>query len=375
MQPLAQNGYTVDQVKAVLHAVHGSRQLSFRFAQLDSSDQFIRDVTGLVIAGESTIQTDNQADQIKRSGQFQVKDDGSINWLKDRIQVFARLIIPGSGIGYVEWPQGVFLLSSPTRKYQGPSKYRDVQAYDKMQILVDSGFTARYVVTEGTNYVTAVKQVLTDAGITKINIDPTTKTLPTWLDWPPDTSRLEVVNTLLKIINFEPLHVDENGYFTSHQYMTPQQRAEEYTYADDHISVIIPGATDTLDYFNVPNQWVGVVSEPDRTYLTYTYTNSNADSPTSTVNRGMTITKYIQVNAADLDSLQGMVQKQAAQDSQIAHTVNFSTALMPFHSYDDVYHITHSKLGIDTKFEELSWTLPLKAGGEMQHVAKEVVPI
>lgn len=370
MQPLAQGPYTADQVKAALHAARGSRRLSFRFDLLDETDAIIRDVTPLVVTNESEISMDNSA-QIKRTARFRIKDDGSINWLKHRIRPWARLWMPDGG--YVEWPLGVFLLSTPEREYQGAAIYRNVEAYDKTQILLDAGFTARYVVDVGTNYVDAVKQVLIGAGITKINIQATDKTLPSWLDWPPDTSRLEVANTLLKIINYEPLFVDEQGFFTSRPYVTPQQRAEEYTYATDSWSVISTGATDKLDYFSVPNQWVGVVSEPDRVPLTYTYTNTNPNSPTSTVNRGRTITKYINVDAADLESLQGIVQKQAFQDSQVAREVRFRTAVMPIHSYNDVYHLTHTRLGIDGKYQELSWRMPLHPGGEMEHVAREVV--
>jgi hypothetical protein len=386
MQPLAQNGFSADIVKAALHAVHGSRRLSYAFDLLDPNDNVIRDITSLVVADQSTIKMDNQAQDIKRSGTFNIKDDGSIDWLRHRIRVRARLWIPPGRVlaryveflqpqfaeevsiqdapeegGWVEWSLGIFLPVAPGRSYQGPSKYRQVTAYDKMYILKQSGPNARYVVDEGTNIAGAVVAVLQGLGITKINIAPCDKTMPTWYDWTPDVSWLDVCNTLLKIINYEPLFVDEQGYFTSRPATTPQQRAEEYVYATDEWSVIATGATDELDYFSVPNQWVGIVSEPDKVVLTYTYQNDNPNSPTSTVSRGgLIIRKTINVDAADLDSLQGIVQQQAYQDS---------------HSYNDVYHLRHDKLGIDGKFQELSWEMPLKPGAEMTHVAQEVISI
>ncbi|MFD1675400.1 hypothetical protein [Alicyclobacillus fodiniaquatilis] len=381
MLQLAQGAFTAAQVKAALHAVGGARRIAYRFAHLTKDDVFIRDITSLVQADQGSISMDSSADQIKRSATLTVKDDGQINWPQDRIQVYAQLCVPPGRIlagqysgAWVEWPQGIFLLSSPTRKYQGLNRYRDVQAYDAMQVLTDVGFTARCIINEGDNYVEFVKGILTDAGITKINIDPCDKTIPTWMDWSPDTSRLDVANQLLQLINYQTLHVDENGYFTSHPYQTPQVRPEEYVYTTDDQSVIFTGATDTADYFSVPNTWIGVVSEPNDLYLTYTYTNDDPNSPTSTVSRGHAVTKYIDVQATDLDSLQGLVQQQASKDSMI-HQVSFSTAIMPIHSYDDVYHFTHKNLGIDSKFEEQSWTMPLQAGGQMQHVANEVVPI
>jgi hypothetical protein len=374
MQPLAQNGYTADQVKAALHAITGSRRLSYTFDLLDSNDNVLRDITGLVVAEQSSIKMDNSAADIKRSATFNIKDDGTINWLQNRIRPWAKLQMPDGG--YVKWPLGIFLPVAPGRSYQGPSKYRQVTAYDKMYILKQSGPNARYVVDTGTNIAGAVVTVLQNLGIQKINIEPCTKTMPTWYDWTPDVSWLDVCNTLLKIINYEPLFVDEQGYFTSRPATTPQQRAEEYVYATDQWSVIATGATDELDYFSVPNQWVGIVSEPDKVVLTYTYQNDNPNSPTSTVSRGgLIIRKTINVDAADLDSLQGIVQQQAYQDSQVARKVTFKTAAMPIHSYNDVYHLRHDKLGIDGKFQELSWEMPLKPGAEMTHVAQEVISI
>lgn len=400
MLQLAQGNFTASQVDNALRGIYGNRHLSFQFLLLDDTDKFKKDVTSLVVAEQSSVSMDSEVTQIKRSANLQMRDDGSINWPQDRIQVIAKLYIPSGRVlsrtyvfmqpqmptlyqtlqdapqtgGYVQWSQGIFLLSSPTRSYQGSTTYRTVQAYDKMQILTDWGFTARYVVTQGTNYVDAVTTILQGAGITTINIEPTTLALPIWLDWPPDTSRLEVCNALLKIINYQPLHVDEVGFFTSFPYVIPQNRPEETSYITDNRSVILTDSTDTSDYFAVPNTWVGVVSEPDSLYLTYTYVNDKADSPTSTVSRGRAITKYINVNAADLTSLQGLVQQQATKDSMV-HQVTLNTAVMPIHSYDDVYHITHNKLGIDAKFEEVSWKMELKNGGTMQHVAKEVVTI
>ncbi|WP_067924893.1 hypothetical protein [Alicyclobacillus shizuokensis] len=376
MQPLVPQGspYTADQVRAALHAVHGSRRLSYTFDLLDSNDNIIRDITNLVVAEQSSIKMDNQADDIKRSATFNIKDDGTIDWLRDRIRPWARLQMPDGG--FVKWPLGIFLPVAPGRSYQGPSRYREVTAYDKMYILKQSGPNARYVVDEGTNIAGAVVTVLQNLGIDKINIAPCEKTMPTWYDWTPDVAWLDVCNTLLKIINYEPLFVDEQGYFTSRPATTPQQRAEEYVYATDEWSVIATGATDTLDYFSVPNQWVGIVSEPDKVVLTYTYTNDNPSSPTSTVSRGgLIIRKTINVDAADLDSLQGIVEQQAYTDSQVARQVTFSTLAMPIHSYNDVYHLTHAKLGIDGKYQELSWEMPLKGGAEMSHTVQEVISV
>ncbi|GMA55484.1 hypothetical protein GCM10025857_68410 [Alicyclobacillus contaminans] len=107
MQPLVPQGspYTADQVKAALHAVHGSRRLSYTFDLLDANNAVIRDITNLVVAEQSTIKMDCTADDIKRSATFQIKDDGSINWLQNRIRPWAVLHMPDGG--NIRWPRDI----------------------------------------------------------------------------------------------------------------------------------------------------------------------------------------------------------------------------------------------------------------------------
>jgi len=369
---LNRDGFTADMIRDVLHFMKGSRQVSFRFDLLNDSDEFQKDITHLVVAESSEVNMANEA-EIHRTANFRIRDTGEINYLKERIQPWALLQMPDKRS--VEFPLGVFLLSTPQQEYENNQKYRNIDAYDKLQILIDDGFTARYVADEGDNIVQEVINILNGAGITKINIDATEKILPTWLSWDPDVTRLEVVNELLGIINYEPIYVDEYGYFTSRPYRNPSQRSAEYEYMTDEWSVITPGAKANIDYFEVPNQWVGVVSEPDKVPLTYTHENTNEESPTSIPNRGRTITKYVDVDAVDLESLKGIVEKKAYKDSQVYTEMEFSTAIMPFHSYNDVYWLRHDKLGVNAKFQEVSWSMSFKLGGEMSHKAKQVISL
>ena len=372
MLSLDTKDYTKQEVMDVLHGKYGRRLIDFRFDLLDEADKVIGDVTRLVEAESSTVDMDSEA-EIHRTASFRVRDTGEIDFLKDRIQPWADLHMRGNGT--VSFPLGVFLLSTPEKEYQGNALYRNIDAYDKLQILIDDGFTARIVADEGERVTDFIVELLQEAGIKKINIERSDKEFPTWMSWDPDVSRLEVINELLGVINYEKLYVDEYGYFVSRPYRTPNQRASEYTYETNHVSVITPGATVEEDYFNVANQFVGVVSEPDRVPLTYTYENTNEESPTSIPRRGRTITKYIDSDSVDLETLQGEVEKVAYEDSQIVTKMEFTTAIMPMHSYNDILRIKHDKLGINARFQEVSWSMPLSATGTMSHSAKEILPI
>lgn len=369
MQSLAKGGYTAAQVQAALHSP--VREIHFRYDLLDSTNKLKARLTNVT---SGSIQYSSLA-EIKRTARFVVQDDDSINYLTDRIKPYARLKMPDGG--YAEFPLGVFILSTPPRKADAAGVVvRDVEAYDLLQVLVDDKVTDRYTVTSGTNYITAVRTVLTSAGITSVNLTATSKTLPTDRDWEPGTKKLHIINDLLGAINYRSLWFDENGVAVALPYISPADRPSEYTYQDNDESVIFPDVTDHLDLFGVPNKWVLAVSEPDRAPLVSTYTNNNADSPTSTVNRGRTIVDFREYEeAADQDSLDAKAERLAFEASQVYQQVEFSTAIMPMHSDSDVLTLVYFSLGLSDKYSETGWGFALKTGAQMWHKVRRVVSI
>jgi len=361
--------YTSVQVDKALKAA--SQRMYFRYALLDSSNN-LKQLLDTVESGSIAYDT---VQQIKRTAKFTMQDDGSINFISDRIQPFALLQMTDGA--FAQFPLGVFLLSTPPRQTD-PSLVvtRSVDAYDLLQILVDDKVADRYTVTAGTRYTDAITTLLQSAGFTQMNITSDPRTLPTTLDWKIGTAKLTIIDALTTPINYRQLWVDENGIPIGQPYLVPDQRAPEYTYQDDANSVTFPQVNQALDLFSVPNKWVCVVTETDRAVITSQYTNSNPDSPTSTVNRGRTIVKYVTAsNAPDQASNDTYAQQMAYKDSQVYETVNFSTAIMPFHADLDVFTFIFSKLGLSAKFEEVAWSFPLQAGGQMKHAIRKTVSI
>lgn len=396
MQPLARNGFTAEQVKAAIHMAGGSRKIDFRYELLDKNENVIGNLDNVI---DAEVSMDSLA-SIKRTARFKLKDDGSINFLSDRIRPYLRLYIPPGKLlgryhyflqssfaaefdlragpdqgGWIEFPLGIFLLSSPTRKDSNQSVYRDVEAYDGTLILRDDKLDTRYTIPAGTNYRQAVIDILASAGIAKHNIEQTDKVLPVDMEFAPGTEKLEAINALLQAINYTPLYVDVYGYFTSMTYRSPSTRSAEYTYKDDELSIIYAGVEEELDIFNVPNKWIVVCSSAEQSLMS-TYTNTNPNSPTSTVNRGRTIVDYREVtDIADQQSLDAYVQRIAFEASQVYGKLTFETALNPLHDYMDVLEIDYSPLGIKGKYVETGWTMPLKAGARMKHEVRKVVSI
>lgn len=359
-------------IKDILHMKDGSREIKFRYDLLNSDDIKIGELTALP-RGRLGL---NSLAQIKRTGKFHFKENEfkDVDWLNDRVQPFFMLKV---GEEWIEWPLGIFLISSPTRNIKNNTIYREVEAYDTSLVLLEDKFDTRYRIPAGTNYVEAITQIINEAGIWKINIPAISGNTKTDKEFEIGISRLEAVNELLKEINYTSIWVDEAGYFTSRPYILPTNRQIEYEYRNNDMSIILPDtSTEEMDLFSVPNKWVVVATNPEIEPLVSRYTNDNAGSPTSTVNRKRNIVDYREVDdILDQNTLDEYVQRIAYEASQIYGKFVFETAIMPHHSYMDCIYCEHSRLGISNKYIETSWEIELKAGGRMRHNARRVINI
>jgi hypothetical protein len=364
------NDHTETEILEALRARSGSRRWTFRYELLDSDNAKLDDLANV----EAASVEQNWLADIKRTATFRLTEVDYIDYLSDRIKPWVRLhLAPYGADDWVEWAQGVFLLSTPTRKASPVAHVsRDVDGYDLLQVLADDMVADRYVVVAGTAYTTAVLALLPSAA----NVQASATTVPTDIEWEPGTSKLRIVNDLLGTINYESISVDEHGIYQVRDYTPPSQRAPEYVYAEDHESLLFPDAEQTLDLFSVANHWVRVVSQPDRDPLVSEYTNTDPGSLTSTIRRDRTITDFATVtDAADQTTLDAMVERIAFEASQVYEAIDFRTGLMPIHSGNDVYRIRHTALAVDDVYAEHTWSMELRAGAPMTHRARRVVSI
>lgn len=373
MQPIDASGRYGDSVVAgTLQGLFGVRRLSFRYELLDRFNVKKADLVG-VLSG--SISYDASAD-VKRTGTFMFREGyDSINYLSDRVKPWVQL---GMGDGLVvEWPQGVFLLSSPDRSLATSGVVtRSVTAYDQLVVLSSDTTSDRYSITAGTYFSDAIHAVV-DGSIPQVFITGSALTLPVTWDYEAGTSKLTILNDLLSAMNYRSAWFDENGRLVCEPYVLPEQRTVGYTYATDQTSLIMGDIDQALDLFDVPNRWTLVVSDTDQGSFSSTYTNTSSTSPTSTVSRGRTISVLLDgQSAADQATLDALTLKQAYQDSQVFETVAFDTAIMPFHSNADVLGLSIGGLALGSeKFEELSWAYELKVGASMSHTVRRTVSV
>lgn len=369
------NNHTDATIRRALKGLSGSRRFSFRYELLEADGTWVRDLTN-VLAGSVS---QNWLADIKRTATFTMMEAGGIDFLSDRIRPSVRLHLPPYGTNdWVEYPQGVFLLSTPERGVSpGGVVTREVTAYDQLQVYSDDLVSNRYGIAAATNVIGAVQTLLASTLIPpRTRVTPHAGTLAAAKEWEPGTSKLRIINDLLGMVNYESLSFDEDGVAVVQSYRSPLERATEWVYADDHQGLIMPEAGQALDLFSIPNRWVLVVSEPDQTPLVSTYTNADPASPTSTVRRQRTITDYrTEQEAVTQVALDAKAARLAFEASQVYEAVSFRTGLMPLHSGNDVYRITLSSLAVNAIYAEQSWTLTMKAGASMEHLARRVVTV
>lgn len=290
------------------------RKVSFQYELLDSNNQHIKWLKNI----ESCIITYKFLAQLKSSAEITMSEDGSIDYLNDRIKVYMKL-------NGTQYPLGVFLLCTPDREITECKITRKITGYNLCQLLLDAKLESRLVLSIGTN---VVNEVIRQIG-SNYNIATSSQVLSSEKVYEIGTSKLDIINDLLDVINYNSLRVDNNGVYVSEPYVLPTAREYNQVYEDNQDSIIISDMTDSLDLFSIPNVFIRYTNNLDMSPLTYTYENNNASSVTSTVNRKRRIVDAQSVEASDQATLEAITKKQAYEYNSVYSHLNFKTAIDP----------------------------------------------
>lgn len=269
---------------------------------------------------------------------------------------------------------GAYFTNIPQRDLsEFPIRY-SVECQDILAVLDDQVGDA-YAVAQGATYLDAVETVLLARGIQRYSIDQDSAaaTLPTDRTWMFDenTTWLTIVNDLLGAIGYAGVWSDWDGFIRCTKYVTPKQRAPEWTYDTALQTSMLGRRTTQRDFYNAPNRWVfyrtnildGVA--PVEGNGMYTYVNLY-DGETSVEQRGREITKVVGIDAADQASLVSSAQRTIDADTAVPTKISASTFPNPLHWHFDVIRVEDSWMGVPAKVLASQWTLPLD-GSDMTH--------
>jgi hypothetical protein len=311
-----------------------------------------------------------------------------LTWGTDLVRPY--MLLSNSTLTDVRFNLGVYALVTPERKYGNDPATFDCEGYDRLYLL-DREVGDSYEVGAGTSYLTAVRQAITDAGLTGILLDGTAgeKTLPKAMVWPlvaannegtesmEPTTWLRVVNDLLAPIGYRGIWVDQDGRFRSEPYKAPAQRPVEFV-LDEGANTTIQGEERTLtrDMWKTPNRWVFVATNPPEGTVPsvangYVYIVDNlSDGPTSQEARGLVWARRYEYEVADPASLVTLGDRRVSLDKQITATWNITTSPLPIAGHFDV--VTLDVEGSSRKVQAHEWRMPLD-GSDMTWTFDEVV--
>ncbi|MGP1411480.1 MAG: hypothetical protein ACTTKD_06565 [Peptoanaerobacter stomatis] len=257
-------------------------------------------------------------------------------------------------------------------------KKRTLTCYDRCIILSQDKLTDSIVIPAFTNIVKYISDMLKeyDNAFSLIESNATNKAD---IFFKVGTSKIEVINYLLNLINYSSLLTDKHGVFYAQKYVLPSERDSEITYTDDiNTSIIYRDVRQEQDLFNVPNVFVRVTNntaiDPP---LKAVYENDNPDSVASTASRGRRIVDFKEVNnVTDSETLFAITKKEAYQASDIYENIDIETSINTKHWYLNCITLNIQTYNINDKYIETSWSIDnLKAGGKMKHKMRRVINV
>lgn len=365
MNKLNNGIYTHEQMDKILKS---NRQVRYRFELLDKNEIALKE-----ISATGSINFNSTTDIISQAS-FEVneRDLGNIDLINARIKPYMQVMTP---TGYVGYPLGVYLISSPNRNSEGVSITRSLECYDKTLILDEDKFVTRYFIAKGQSYTQAINTILESAKIFNHDITQSQLTTNIDIEFEIGTSKLEAINTLLKSINYTPIWFDCNGYARSSVYVSPSMRNEEYSYMTDDKSITFVGVNQNIDTMNIPNIIIRYTDNPEGNYLYYKYINDNPSNKLSTISRGRNVVDCDTVSDIANQSTLEQYVKRLVDDSTLYETISFNTAAMPHHDYNNCLRVKNDDLGLDSVYIEYDWTINLEIGGIMNHKCRKLVSL
>ena len=183
---------------------------------------------------------------------------------------------------------GTFLVQTPRRSSNGRFTSYDCTAYTSLHVLAEAKPNTGYALAAGSNCVEAAESICRSYGLAPVIAPISDSVLDDHYVAPSDASWLDIAKTLLASVGMKP-EVDPYGRIVFAPDIPAYAMSPSWTFRDDETSIILPGVSEEMDWYHLPN--VCVVSTPSG--ITGRAENSDPDSRLSTVSRGREVTLKI----------------------------------------------------------------------------------
>lgn len=293
-----------------------------------------------------------------------------VSYLSDELQPV--LILDGA-----EYPLGVYRITTYTDEVDSKGHWTRLEAYDRSWMIQTVKTEGILHLAAGTSYLTAVQQLMTQAGVGLVISTPSGEALQTDReDWQEGTDYLTICNQLLGEINYKSVWFDGGGIGHLEPKSTPNAANIKWRYSSTDVrlaAAVSPNLSQEQDIFDAPNVFVAICSNPDLDApLVAKAENNSPTSATSIFKRGQRIVQVVKVD--------NIASQQALQDyvDELCFQAQFGTKTITFYSLPEGGHGVGDVLSIDQPdfggiYEETGWTLRLSPGELMTHTAKRTV--
>lgn len=300
-----------------------------------------------------------------------------ISWLTDEIRPV--LIADGT-----EYPLGILMPATISRKTEGSLETVDVEAYDRTWRVRDSRKTTQAFYSAGTPYLDVVESLLVESGIERVSRTDTDSVLTEDReDWEAGTSNLEIINGLLAEINYSDVWFDSAGTAMLQPKSNPVAENVQHVFTDKKpdprnrkeigIVSISPQISRETDIYNMPNVYICICSNADKSgAMRAVAENTNPNSPFSISSRGRRIVSVEKLqNIASQAALQAYAEQKVRESIMSTEKIQVRTQLQGGFGIGDITALqTQDNIGICI---EKSWEMELIPGGMMTHNLEKVV--
>ena len=261
-------------------------------------------------------------------------------------------------------PLGTFLIQTPATNHDGRKRGFSMDAYTSLLELKESPPPLGYSIFKNENIMDYAYRLIREnarAPVVKTECDTllqtdfVSNTEDTWLTF---------ISDLVAVAKYK-LSLDELGRILFSVQQETAALQPVWTYNDDNSSILYPEATMNHDLYGIPNV-VEVLYSNGSGYYHSRVVNDDANSPTSTVNRGREIVKRVIDPEIGGNPTEGHVQEYAErllkELSVIEYTITYTHGYCPVRVGDCV-RLNYSRAGFNNiKAKVISQTIKCEPG-------------
>lgn len=264
----------------------------------------VEDISEYLVDGAVDLNLDRD---IKLAASFVLRNPSVITPYTDFLAPFVRMEFD-DGADDVYQQVGLYATKVAPGRYTVEDAIATFEGMDLTSIMATSYHTDANSIAASANYVSGtngINETISGAGITRYNIPATTSTTAAAQSFKVGSSRLDKVNTLLDQLGWYHLAMDLDGKISTPgapQNLLSMEPWRELTDAD----MLTPPDVQPTG-IEIANVVLVINDDPASAPLSSTATNSDPQSPTSTVSIGRSIMRLVTVQGsttqAALDAL------------------------------------------------------------------------